>query len=102
MQELRHTSIITKEKFHNLKIDVTIAIDEICMQPRNCMHIKVLVDVLDHIEYTIMCTFEDSEKLQQLDQSNHEEFEQRIQLKNKEEEIKILKIEVINLTEEME
>jgi hypothetical protein len=39
--------------------------------------------------------------LQQLDQSNHEENEQKFQLE-KEEEIKRLKTKVINLTEEME
>jgi hypothetical protein len=40
--------------------------------------------------------------LQQLYQSNHEEHEHNIQLENKEEDIKILKTEVVNLTEEME
>jgi predicted RNase H-like nuclease (RuvC/YqgF family) len=40
--------------------------------------------------------------LQKLDQSNHEEHEQKFQLENKEEEIKSLKTKVINLTEEME
>jgi hypothetical protein len=53
-----------------------------------------------------MCTLEELKKLQQkdmlllqqLDQSNHEEHEKMIQLQNKEEEIKRLKIEVTNLT----
>jgi hypothetical protein len=36
--------------------------------------------------------------LQQLDQSKHEEHEQKFQLENKEEEIKSLKTEVINIT----
>ena len=40
--------------------------------------------------------------LQQLDKSNHEEHEQNIHLENKEEEIKRLKTEVANPTEEME
>jgi predicted RNase H-like nuclease (RuvC/YqgF family) len=102
MQKLRHTLVINKEKLHNLKTDVTVAIDDICMEPRNYMHIKVPVSILDHIEYTVMCTFEELEKLQQIDQSNHEEHEQKFQLENKEEEIKRLKTKVINLTEEME
>ena len=71
------------------------------MQPRNYMHIKVHVNVIDDFEYTVMCTFEELEKLQQLDQYNHEENEQKFQLKNK-EEIKKMKTKVINLTEEME
>jgi hypothetical protein len=110
IKELRHTSVITKEKLHNLKTDVTVAIEEIRMEPGNCIHIKVLVEALDNLEYTTMCTLEELEKLQQkymlllqqLDQSNHEEHEQKIQLENKEEEIKRLKPEVANLTEEME
>jgi hypothetical protein len=89
IKELRHTSVITKEKLHNLKIDVTVAIDEICMQPRNYMHIKVPVDVLDHLEYTVMCTFEELEKLQQLDQSNHEEFEQKLARRQRKRDQKI-------------
>jgi hypothetical protein len=36
--------------------------------------------------------------LQQLDQSNHEEHEQKFHLEKKEEEIKILKNKVNNLT----
>jgi hypothetical protein len=64
IKELRHTLVITKEKLHNIKTDVTVAIEDIHMQPRNYMHIKVLVDVLDHLENTVMCTFEELEKLQ--------------------------------------
>jgi hypothetical protein len=64
IKELRHTSVITKEKLHNLNIDVTAAIEEICMQPRNYMHIEFPVDVLDHLENMVMCTFEELEKLQ--------------------------------------
>jgi hypothetical protein len=64
---------------------------------------------IENIEYTTMCTLEEFEKiqqkymllLQQLDPSNHEDHEQKIQLENK-EEIKILKNEVVNLTKEME
>jgi hypothetical protein len=85
---LRHTSVITKEKLHNIKTDVAIAIEEIHMEPINCMHIKVPVNVLDHLEYTVMCTFEELEKLQQLDQYNHEEFEHIVQLEDKEKDIK--------------
>jgi len=59
INELRHTSVITKEKVHTIKTDVTVAIDEIHMQPRNYMYIEVPMDVLDHLEYTIMCTFEE-------------------------------------------
>jgi hypothetical protein len=102
MQELSHSSAITKEKLHNLKTYATVAIYEIRMEPRNYMHIKVPMNILDHIEYTIMCTFEELEKLKQLDQSNHEENEQKFHLENKEEEIKRLKLEVINITKEME
>jgi hypothetical protein len=40
--------------------------------------------------------------LEQLYQSIHEEHENKIQLEDKEDEIKRLKIEVANLTEEME
>jgi len=32
IKELRHTSIITKKKFHNLKIDVAVAIGEIHLE----------------------------------------------------------------------
>jgi hypothetical protein len=80
---LRHISVITKEKIHNIKTDVTVAIEEIRMEPGNCMHIKVPVEDLDNIEYKTMCTLEYLNKvqqknmllLQQLDQSNHEEHE---------------------------
>jgi hypothetical protein len=43
IKELRHTSVITKEKLNNLKTDVTVAIDGIRMEPGNYMHIKVHV-----------------------------------------------------------
>jgi hypothetical protein len=56
------------------------------MEPGNCIHIKVHMEVIDNIEYTTMCTLEELKKLQQkdmlllqqLDQSSHEEFEQRV------------------------
>jgi hypothetical protein len=92
MKELRHTSVITKEKLHNINTDVTVAIDEIRLEPRNYMHIKVPVHNLDHLEYTVMCTLEELEKiqkkdmflLQQLDQSkHHEEKEQKTMLEYK-------------------
>jgi hypothetical protein len=50
IKELRHTSTITKEKLHNLKIDVAVAIGEICLELGNYMHIKVLVEALDNLE----------------------------------------------------
>ena len=110
IKELRHTSVITKERLHNLKTDVAAAIGVIPLEPRNYMHIKVPMEALDILEYTNLCTLEELEKLQQkdmlllqqLDQSNHEKFDQRVQLEDKEKEIKILKTEVTNLTEDME
>jgi hypothetical protein len=100
IKELRHTSVITKEKLYNLKTDVVVSIGEIHLAPGNYMHIKVPMEAFDNLEYTTMCTREELEKLQQkdmlllqnLDQSNHEDHEQKIQLENKEEEIKRLKI----------
>jgi hypothetical protein len=64
------------------------------------------MEALDNLEYATVCTLEELEKLQQkymlllkqLNQSNHEENEKKIQLEKKEEEIKILKTEVANLT----
>jgi hypothetical protein len=107
---LRNTSVITKEKLHNLNTNVIVAIEEIRMEPGNYIHIKIPLEDLENIEYTTMCTLEELEKLQQKDifllpqsdQSNHEEHEKKIQLENKEEEIKILKTEVANLTKGME
>ena len=66
----------------NLKTDVIAALEEICMEPGNCIYIEVRMEALDNIEYTTMCTLEYLEKienkdtllLEQLDQSrNHEE-----------------------------
>ena len=56
IKELRHTSIITKEKLHNLKTDIAVAIGDIHLELGNYMHIKVHVEALDNIEYTTMCT----------------------------------------------
>jgi hypothetical protein len=56
IKELRHTSLITKQKLHNLKIDVAVAIGEIHLERGNYMHIKVHVEALDNIEYMTMCT----------------------------------------------
>ena len=105
-----NTSVFTKEKLLDFKSNVITTFEVISMEPRNGLYIEVTKDVLDHIEYTNICTLEELKKLQQkdmfllqqLDQSNHEEHEQKIQLDNIEEEIKILKTEVANLTEEME
>jgi hypothetical protein len=63
IKELRHTSIVTKEKLHNLKTNVTVVIEEIHMGPRNYIHLKVLVEALDNLEYTTMFTLEELEKL---------------------------------------
>jgi predicted RNase H-like nuclease (RuvC/YqgF family) len=112
IKELMHTSVITEEKLLNLKTDVIAALEEICMEPENSLYIKVPREALDHLEYTVMCTLEELDKLQkkymllqqQLDQSdrnNHEEHEQKIQLEDKEEEIKILKTKVVDLTKEV-
>jgi hypothetical protein len=47
IKELRNTSVITKEKLHNLKTDVAAAIGEIRLEPGNYMHIKVPMEALD-------------------------------------------------------
>jgi hypothetical protein len=85
IKEMRHTSIIIKEKLHNLQTNVAAAIGEICLEPGNYMHIKVPLEALDSLEYTTLCTLEELEKLQQkdmmllqhLDQSNHEDHEHK-------------------------
>jgi hypothetical protein len=105
-----NTSVFTKEKLLSFKNVVITKFEVISMEPTNSVYIEVTREVLDQLEYTVMCTFEELEKiqkkyiflLQHLDQSNHEDHEQKFQLENKEEEIKILKIEVVNLTEKME
>ena len=105
IKELMNTSVFTKEKLLDFKNDVINTFEVISMEPTNGLYIEVTKDVLGQLEYIVMCTFENLEKLQkkdmlllqQLDQSNHEEHEQNIQLENKEDEIKILKDEVANL-----
>jgi hypothetical protein len=64
IKELNNTSVITKERLHNLKTDVAAAIGEIWLEPGNYMHIKVPVEALDSLEYTTLCTLEELEKLQ--------------------------------------
>ena len=77
------------------------------MELGNGIYIEVLMEALDNIEYTTMCTLEELEKiqkkdmllLQQLNQSkNHEEKEQKTMLEYKEEEINRLNTEVVYLT----
>jgi hypothetical protein len=110
IKELMNTSVFTKEKLLDFKNDVITTFEVISMEPPNSLYIEVTRDVLDQIEYKVMCNFEELEKiqkkymliLQQLDQSNHEEHEQKFQLENKEEEIKILKTKVFDLTKDME
>jgi hypothetical protein len=87
IKELMNTSIFTKEKLLDFKNDFITTFDLISMEPTNSLYIEVNRDVLDQLEYTIMCNFEELEKiqkknmllLQQLDQSNHEENEQNFQ-----------------------
>lgn len=110
IKKLRNTLVFTKEKILDFKTDVITIFEVISMEPGNGLYIEVTKDVLDHLESATMCTLEELEKLQQkdmlllqqLDQSNHEKFEQRVHLEDKEKEIKRLKTEVTNLTEEME
>ena len=59
-----HTSVITEEKILNLKNDFLITLEEICMAPKNSLYIKIPRDVIDHIEYIVMCTLEELDKLQ--------------------------------------
>jgi hypothetical protein len=46
IKELIHTSVITEEKILNLKTDVIAALEEIHMEPRNCIYIEFHVDYL--------------------------------------------------------
>jgi hypothetical protein len=110
IKELMNTSVFTKEKLLDFKTDVVATFEVISMEPRNGLYIEVTKDVLDQLEYIVMCTLEELEKLQkkdmlllqQLDQSkNHEEKEQKTLLEYKEEEINRLKTEVVDLTKEM-
>jgi chromosome segregation ATPase len=110
IKELMHTSVINEEKILNLKTDVIYALEDIRMEPGNGIYIEFPVEVVDNLEYTSMCTLDELEKLQNkdmlllqnLDQSNnHEEQEQKIHLKDKEEEINRLKTKFVDLTKEM-
>jgi hypothetical protein len=56
IKELNNTLVITKERLHNLKIDVAAAIGEIQLEPCNYMHNKVPVEALDSLEHTTLCT----------------------------------------------
>jgi hypothetical protein len=86
IKELMNTSIFTKEKLLDFKNDVITTFEVISMELTNGLYIEVTKDVLDQLEYTVICTFEEWDKLQkkdmfllqQLDQSNHEEHEQKI------------------------
>ena len=110
IKELMNTSVFTKEKLLDFKTDVITTFEVISMEPGNGLYIEATKDFLDHLESTTMCTLEELEKLQQkdmlllqqLDQSNHEKFEQRVHLEDKEKEIKRLKTKVTNLKEEKE
>jgi hypothetical protein len=81
IKELINTTVFTKEKILDFKIDVVATFEVISMEPGNGLYIEITKDVLNHLEYTVMCTFEELEKLQkkymlllqQLDQSNLEE-----------------------------
>jgi hypothetical protein len=54
IKELNNTSVITKERLHNLKTDVATAIGDIWLEPENYMHIKILVEALDSLEFTTL------------------------------------------------
>jgi hypothetical protein len=87
-----NTLVFTKEKLLDFKNYVITTFEVIIMEPTYGIYIEVTKDVLDHIEYTFMCTFKEFEKLQnkymlllqQLNQSNHEDHEQKIHLEDKE------------------
>jgi hypothetical protein len=110
IKELRNTLVFTKEKPLYFKTNVITTFEVISMEPRNGLHIEVNKDVLDHIEYRNIFTLEYFEKLQQkdmmllqqLDKSNHEEHVQRVNLEDKEKEIKRLKTKVTSLIEDMD
>jgi hypothetical protein len=65
IKELRNTSVFTKEKLLDFKTNVITTFEVINMEPRNGLSIEVTKDVLDHLEYTTMCTLEELDKLQQ-------------------------------------
>ena len=80
-KELMNTSIFTKEKLLDFKIGFVATFEVISLEPRNGLYIEVTREVLNQLEYTVMCTLEELEKLQkndmvllqQLDQSNNHE-----------------------------
>jgi hypothetical protein len=84
IKELWNTSVFTKEKLLDFKIDVITTFEVISMELTNSLCIKVTMDVLDQLECIVICTFSELEKIQktymlllhQLDQSKHEENEQ--------------------------
>jgi hypothetical protein len=51
-----NTSVFTKEKLLDFKIDVAATFEVINMEPGNCLYIEVTKDVLDQLEYIVMCT----------------------------------------------
>jgi hypothetical protein len=67
IKELMNTSVFTKEKLLYFKNDVVATFEVISMEPGNGLYIEVTKDVLDHLEYTVMCTLEELEKLQKKD-----------------------------------
>ena len=67
IKELMNTSVFTKEKLLDFKNDVITTFEVISMEPTNGLYIEVTKDVPDHIEYRIMCTFEELEKLKKKD-----------------------------------
>jgi hypothetical protein len=86
-----NTSVFNKEKLLNFKTDVITTFEWISMEIGNGLYIEVAKDFLEQLEYKVMCTFEELEKLQkkymlllkQSNQSNHAEHEQKIQLEDK-------------------
>jgi len=67
IKELVNTSIFTKEKLLYFKTDVVATLEVISLEPINGLYIEVTREVLDQLEYTIMCTLEELEKLQKKD-----------------------------------
>jgi hypothetical protein len=59
-----NTSVFTKEKLLYSKNDVVATFGVISMEPGNGLFIEFTKDVLDQLEYVVMCTFEELEKIQ--------------------------------------
>jgi hypothetical protein len=70
------TLVITKEKILNLKNDVLTTLEDIHMAPKNSLYIKLPRDVINHLEYTIMCTLEELDKIQKKDMFLHQQLDQ--------------------------